>query len=115
MLLTVAALMCPLAIGGGSGALGKKVGAGVCSHRTSGGCSIQIIEAASIKHSAPACMASDASVVHPLRADWSHVLSSVLNISSSGTGPLLPLQTPLARDLIRGKRSKRTSAAYKGG
>src|SRR5208337_2738186 len=62
---------------------------------------------ASSKLNPKACMAKEVSAARPRRADWSQVLSSVLNIKcSSGTDPL-PLQTPAARDLIlSGKKGK---------
>jgi hypothetical protein len=54
-------------------------------------------------------MVKDAIVVHPRRADWSHEVSSVLNVGllrvgalnmvSTGSGPL-SLQTPAMCDLI---------------
>lgn len=55
---------------------------------------------ASSELSPKACTVKDASVVHRRRADWSQVLSSALNIVSSGTGPL-PIQTPAGSDLIQ--------------
>jgi hypothetical protein len=58
-------------------------------------------------------MVKDASVVHPRRAEWSQVLSIVLNmLVSSGTGPL-SLQTPAAGDLIpTGGKTREMKLSY---
>ena len=58
----------------------QAAGAEICSQRTSGGLPTQIHEIASSKLRARACMVKDASVVHPRRTDWSHALSSELNM-----------------------------------
>src|ERR1700730_1684555 len=57
-------------------------------------------------------MAKDASVARPLRADWSQLLSSVLNISCPPERARYSVQTPAPRDLIqslRGRNSFRLS------
>ena len=114
--LTGAVVRCPCT--GCSAATGvKDAGAVSCSHRTCGGPPTQNSEMASSKLKAKACIVKLASVVHPRRrADWSHVLSSVLNILvSSGTGPL-PVQTPAGSDLIptRGENAKNQSGLLPG-
>jgi len=107
--LTGAVVRCPRT--GCSAATGvKDAGAVSCNHRTCGGPPTQNSEMASSKLKAKACIVKLARVVHPRRrADWSHVLSSVLNILvSSRTGPL-PVQTPAGSDLIptRGEGAKK--------